>query len=92
MRNQYSGHQENMMLVLARLFAGEKVAVVGVTEKTLQVYLDFFTQHLNDKVVYEPMMSASKGLAPQFIYDEEGIIDMLPKPKEKLIGYTFKMK
>lgn len=92
MRRRYSGHQENMTLILARLFIGETVGVVGINEKTVQPYLDFFTQQLNDKFTCEPMMSASKGLAPGFVYDEEGIVDMLPKPEPKVIGYKFKMK
>lgn len=37
-------------------------------------------------------MSASLGLAPKFIYDEEGIVEMLPKKPSKLIGYSFKLK
>jgi hypothetical protein len=92
MRRQYGNRQENMMQILPRLFAGETVGVVGLNEKTVQPYLDLFTQHLGDKFTCETIMSASKGLAPKFIYDEEGIVGMLPKPKERLIGYTFKMK
>jgi len=88
-----TGKQHTSLIeAAARILTGEKVAFIGVSKIVVESRSRYFNHTFGDNLICEPMLSASKGLRPEFVYDEEGIVDLLPTEPEKLIAYSYKLK